>query len=250
MKTKRKALIIEYISFCSKKIREQVIKDGFHIVGITGKVYEAIDLVYIHDLDLITINLTLEDGMGLTIIESIVANMQRLKKRPFVAVISKNISDCDKNYITDRLTKCKINFSFYDKASATFLQRFSNDILKLDGYFYNNGNPYFEIVEEKELTMVSFENIIRGKLRSHPIIESSTPFDHYAYLILVNYENSAKKLTLPELCEIVHKRFNQADTDSILTSIKRVKLPLTPKKFITRITQELKEEYADFDIDF
>ena len=139
MNVPRKALIIEDSPIFSKPLCNQLIEEGYDVIEIISKVYDAIELIYIYNPDLITLDLMLEDGTGLSVIEQLASNVQKLKKRPFVAVISENISIYNKNYITNRLAECKVGVLYFDKLSTFYLQHLSETLSKLDGYFSNNG---------------------------------------------------------------------------------------------------------------
>ena len=247
MKIKRRSLIIEESLLFAEPLREHLISEGYDVIAITGSIHEAVKLISYYNFDLITLDLTLKDGIGLLIIDYIVSNIQKLKTLPVIAVISEDASNDNKNAIIGRLLDAGIFVLYFDKTSPSLRDHLSKNLLKVDDYFSSNSNAYFDIstspYEKENILIKSFDEGIRNKLKNYNIEENSQGFEYLVFLIQEYVTNPPEKNLIKELYDRAHQVF-RIEPYSIEMAIRRLGLDLTPKKFIIRTSLEIKKEYA------
>jgi len=248
LKIKRKSLIIEDSLLFAEPLRDHLISKGYDVIAITRSIHEAVKLISHYNLDLITLDLTLKDGIGLFIADYIVSNIQKLKTLPVIAVISEDTSNDNKSAISERLLDVGVSVLYFDKTSPSLLEYLSESLLKVDDHFSNNSNSYFNnstLSHTEENTPIeSFGVVIRNKLRNYNIKESSQGFEYLVFLIQEYVTNPPERNLIKELYDRAHHVF-KIEPNSAEIAIHRLQLDLSPKKFIIRIAREIKEEYPE-----
>ena len=256
MNPKCKSLILESSPAYAKSIQKILVSLGYEVIEITGSIRKAIKLTSIHQFELLTLELILADGNGLSVIEYIVSHIHEFKKLPLVIVISENISEPNRDEITRRLASVEIIPLFFDKKSNGIWDNFSENLSKANGDFNNNLNPRFYPSDltstagtgtKEKISKSDLDNIIREKVKNEHLNEEAMSFEYLQFSIKEWVINPPKKGTLNEICKRGHKFF-KTQPESIYDSLKNMGLESPPRKFILRTVREIVTEYDISDL--
>ena len=249
LKAKRKVLIIENSLFFARSLHKYLMTEGYDVVEMNGSMDEAIKLIEAHSPDIITLELALEDGSGLIIIEHLVTHIQKLQVLPLIAVSSGHVNTSERSYINKCLSSSNIKAFYFNKNSLSSLNQFSEYLLLSESYFKKNANPDFNsaylVIETPDASMDALEIASRAQLKKYPIADNSRAFDYLVFLIQAYATVPPREKLLTVLYARAGAKFD-VEPESVKMSIKRLNLSPSPKKFISHVAHQIKTEHPEF----